>query len=94
MAAARLVQPASRYLRKQIRRNRPYVTPRTFFAREMYIIYAGGQHGLYRPLIGLAAWLVFVLISTYGLAQIKFMLDKCAWLCYACIEQIEEASGC
>ena len=57
MAAARLVQPASRYSRKQIRRNRPHVTPRTFFAREMYIIYAGGQRGSERPLIGLAAWL-------------------------------------
>ena len=57
--ADRLVQPFLRYSRKQIRRNRPHVTPRTFFAREMHIIYAGGQHGSERPLIGLAAWLVF-----------------------------------
>ena len=76
VAAARLVQPALRYSSKQIRRNRPHVTPRTFFAREMHIIYAGGQRGSERPLIGLAAWLVFGLISTYGLTQIKFMLDK------------------
>ena len=64
MAAARLAQLASRYLSKQIRRNRSHVTPRSFFAREMYIIYAGDQHGSERPLIGLAAWLVFGLIST------------------------------
>ena len=76
MATARLVQFVSRYSSKQIRRNRPHVTPRTFFAREMYIIYAGGQRGSEQPLTGLAAWLVFGLISTYGLAQIKFMLDK------------------
>ena len=76
MAATLLVQLALRYSRKQIRRNRPHVTPRTFFAREMYIIYASGKRGSERPLIGLAAWLVFGLISTYGLTQIKFMLDK------------------
>ena len=64
MEAARLVQLALRYSRKQIRRNRHHVTPRTFFAREMYIIYAGGKRGSERPLIGLAAWLVFGLIST------------------------------
>ena len=64
MAAARLVQLALRYSRKQIRRNRPYVTPRAFFAREMYIIYAGDQYSSERLLIGLAAWLVFGLIST------------------------------
>ena len=57
--AARLVQPALRYSSKQIRRNRPHVTPRAFFAREMYIIYAGGQRGSERPLTGLAEWLVF-----------------------------------
>ena len=57
MAAARLVQLASRYSRKRIRRNRPPVRPRAFFAREMYIIYAGGQRGSDRPLTGLAAWL-------------------------------------
>ena len=33
----------------------PHVTPRTFFAREMYIIYAGGQRGSERSLTGLAA---------------------------------------
>ena len=76
MAATRPVQPTLRYSRKQIRRNSPHVTPRTFFAREMYIIYAGGKRGSERPLIGLEAWLVFGLISTYGLAQIKFTLDK------------------
>ena len=76
MAAARLVQLASRYSRKQIRRNRPHVRPRAFFAREMHIIYAGGQHGSERTLTGLAARLVFGLISTYGSTQIKFILDK------------------
>ena len=64
MAAARIVQLVSRYSSKQIRRNRPHVTPRAFFAREMYIIYAGGKRGSERPLIGLEAWLVFGLIST------------------------------
>ena len=76
MEAARLVQLALRYSRKQIRRNRLRVTPRAFSPREMYIIYAGGQHRLERTLIGLAVWLVLGLISTYGLTQIKFMLDK------------------
>ena len=74
--ATRPVQLASRYSSKQIRRNRPHVTPRTFFASEMYIIYAGDQHGSERPLTGLAAWLVFGLMYTYGSTQIKFMLDK------------------
>lgn len=44
--ATRLVQLASRYSRKQIRRDGPHVTPRALFAREMHIIYAGGQRGL------------------------------------------------
>ena len=52
MAAARLVQLA---LTLRLAR---------FSPREMYIIYAGGQRGSERPLIGLAAWLVFELIST------------------------------
>lgn len=47
--AARLIQLALRYSRKQIRRDSLHVTPRTFFAREMYIIYAGGQRCLERP---------------------------------------------
>ena len=55
VAATRPVQLASCYSRKQICRNRPHVTPRTFFAREMYIIYAGGKRGSERPLTGLAA---------------------------------------
>ena len=74
--ATRPVQLALRYSRKQIRRNRPHVTPRAFFAREMHIIYAGGQHSSEWPLTGLAAWIVFGLMSTYGSTQIKFMLDK------------------
>ena len=64
MEAVRLVQLASHYSRKQIRRDAPHVRPRAFFAREMYIIYAGGQRGSERPLTGLAAWLVFGLMST------------------------------
>ena len=76
MAATRPAQLSSHYSRKQIRRDAPHVRPRAFFAREMYIIYAGGQLGSERPLTGLAEWLVFGLISTYGLTQIKFILDK------------------
>ena len=64
MEAVRLVQLASHYSRKQIRRDAPHVRPRAFFSREMYIIYAGGQRGSERPLTGLAAWLVFGLMST------------------------------
>nr|DAO69373.1 MAG TPA: hypothetical protein [Caudoviricetes sp.] len=63
VAASRPVQLTLRYSRKQIRRYGLHVTPRMFFAREMHIIYAGGQRGLERLSTGLATRLVFGLYS-------------------------------